>query len=156
MLDGAAFGVVNSTYATPRMMGSVNVEELVDFSHGPELLSAAQVLPESDDELVDVALRGSTTRFGTAILIIDSILPIIFVAGVATRGPNLTISSACRLSMVGRGKPVANCRFVRTWASDPVENNRLLACYRFEEGTSGIAITIKANLSAVVFDMIVS
>lgn len=93
--------VVDWTYATPRMIGNEKVEELVGFSQTPELLSAAQVLPESDDELVDVALRGSTTRFGTAILIIDSILPIIFVAGVATRGPNLTISAACRLSMFG-------------------------------------------------------
>jgi hypothetical protein len=93
--------VFDCTYATPRMIGNVNVEELVGFSHTPELLFAAQVLPESDDELVEVALRGSTTRFGTAILIIDSILPIIFDAGVGTRGPNPTISAAGRLSIFG-------------------------------------------------------
>ena len=83
-------------------MGNVNVEELVGFSHTAELLSGAHVLPESDDELVVVAaLRGSTTRFGTAILIIDSILPIIFDSAAAIRGPNLTIPAACRLSMFG-------------------------------------------------------
>jgi hypothetical protein len=75
---------------------------LIGFSQAAELLFAAQVLEESEDELVVVAaLRGSTTRFGTAILIMDSILPIIFDSAAATRGPNLTISATRRPSMFG-------------------------------------------------------
>ena len=92
------------------MIGSVKVELLVGFSHALELLSAVHVLLESEDELVDVALRASTTRFGTAILITESILPIIFVAGVMTRGPNLTISAARRLSMFGEASLLPICR----------------------------------------------
>lgn len=84
------------------MIGNVNVDWLVGFSHSAELLLAAQVLPPFEDELVVVAaLRGSTTLFGTAILIIDSILPIIFDSAVAIRGPSLTIFAACTLSMFG-------------------------------------------------------
>jgi hypothetical protein len=49
------------------MMGKVKVDWLTGFSHSAELLLAAQVLPPSEDELVVVAaLRGSTTRFGSA------------------------------------------------------------------------------------------
>ena len=101
MLDRIGRGIVVWTYTTPRMMGNVYVPEPSDFSHGPELLPGAQVLEESDDELVVVALRASTTRLDTAKLIIDSILPIIFVAGVATRGPSPTTSAPRRLSMLG-------------------------------------------------------
>jgi hypothetical protein len=99
----------NSTYATPRMIGNVNVDELVGFSHAAELLLGAQVLPPSTDELVVVAaLRGSTTRVGTAILIIDSILPTISDSAAASRGPNLTIFAACRTSMFGEPSPLPN------------------------------------------------
>lgn len=120
--------VFDCTYATPRMIGRVNVELLVGFSHAPELLSDAQVLPESDDELVDVALRGSTTRFGTAILSIESIRPIIFVAGVTTRGPSLIISAACILFMFGEASLLPIVGLARTWAragrrASPWENN---------------------------------
>ena len=76
------------------MMGIVKVDELTGFSHAPELLSAAQVLEESDEEAVDVAaLRASTTRFGTAIFMIDSITPTCSVSAIASavRGPSLTI-----------------------------------------------------------------
>lgn len=80
----------------------MNVEELTGFWQAAELLPAAQVLEEPEDELVVAALRGSTTRFGTAILIIDSILPIIFDSAAAIRGPKPTISAAARrLSMFG-------------------------------------------------------
>lgn len=92
---------LNCTYATPRMIGRVNVDELVGLSHSAELLFAAQVLDEL--ELVVVAaLRGSTTLSGTAILIIASILPIIFDSAGAIRGPSLTIFAASALSMLER------------------------------------------------------
>ena len=114
------------------MIGSVKVELLVGFSHALELLSAAHVLLESDDELVDVALRASTTRFGTAILITESILPIIFVAGVMTRGPNLTISIARRLSMFGEASPLPIVGFEDL--GERARRKQLsLAYYRFEK-----------------------
>ena len=84
------------------MMGIVKVDELTGFSHDPESLLAAQVLEESDDEAVDVAvLRGSTTRFGTAIFMIDSITPTCSVCaiGTAVRAPSLTIF-VCRYSIL--------------------------------------------------------
>jgi hypothetical protein len=74
------------------MMGSVKVDELTGFWHTAELLFAAQVLEESDDEAVVVAaLRGSTTRSGTAMFIIDSIMPTAsaLATGAGIRGPSL-------------------------------------------------------------------
>lgn len=59
------------TYATPRIMGSVKVESPTGFSQA----LAPQLLVASDDEEVESA-RASSTRSGTAMLSIDSILPI--------------------------------------------------------------------------------
>ena len=123
-------------------MGNVNVEELVGFSHTAELLLAEHVLPESDDELVVVAaLRGSTTRFGTAILIIDSILPIIFDSAAAIRGPNLKIPAASGLSMFGK---TSLSPIVGSSGPGKVTVNNCLLRY-VEERTMSIAITIRAN-----------
>lgn len=96
-----ALDILESTYATPRIIGIENAPLLTGFWQILELLPGAQVLPPTDDEVVVAALRGSTTLFGTAILIIDSILPIIFDSAAASRGPSLTISATCRLSMFG-------------------------------------------------------
>jgi hypothetical protein len=64
------------------------------------LLLAAQVLPPFEEELVVVAaLRGSTTLFGTAIFIIDSILPIMFDSAAAIRGASLRIFASSALFM---------------------------------------------------------
>jgi hypothetical protein len=76
------------THATPRMMGIVKVDELTGSSHAfaPHLLEAV------DDEDVDVeSARGTTTRLGTAISIIVSILPTVSGPAIGTRGPSLTI-----------------------------------------------------------------
>jgi hypothetical protein len=91
--------IFNCTYTIPRMIGNVNVDELTDFWHLAEVSLAAQVL---EDELVVVvaALRASTTLSGTARLITDSILPIMFDSAAAIRGPSLLIFAAC-LSMPG-------------------------------------------------------
>jgi hypothetical protein len=65
-------------------MGKVKVVELTDFS---QALTPQLPVDPAEDEVEVAAWRGSTTRFGTAILIIDSILPItcgaltIFAAG---------------------------------------------------------------------------
>ena len=90
----------NQTYATPRIIGIVNVDELTGFSHCAELLPAAHVLPEDELDVV-AALRGSTTLSGTAILIIDSILPIMSRSVAAIRAPSVTILTAS-LSMSKR------------------------------------------------------
>jgi hypothetical protein len=79
---------VRFTHATPRMMGIVKVDELTGSWHafGPQLLVAV------DDEDVDVAAaRASTTRLGTAIFIIASILPRVSGSAAGVRGPSLTI-----------------------------------------------------------------
>lgn len=88
-------------------MGNVNVDELVGFSHTPELLPGAQVLPESDeDEVVVSALRATTTRSGIAKFIIDSILSIGTRAAILMRGPSLGASSKGRVSI---GKNRGSC-----------------------------------------------
>lgn len=73
---------MTGTYATPNTMGKVYVELVMGFSHAfaPQLLAAS----------VEVgSARGSTTRSGTAMFMIDSILPI--ASGVGILGPNLAI-----------------------------------------------------------------
>lgn len=78
-------------------MGKVKVDELTGFSQP----LAPQLLVESDEEAVDVAaLRGSITRFGTAMSIIDSIL----AKTRGTRAVNLTIFAACPVSIMSEAK----------------------------------------------------
>ena len=86
------------------MIGIVNVDELTGFWHLAELSLAEQVLDEDELDVV-AALRGSTTLSGTAILIIDSILPIMFRSAAAIRGPSLSIFAAY-LSMVAEANPL--------------------------------------------------
>jgi len=62
---------IQSTYATPSTIGTVNEEELTGFSQA----FAPHELVDSDEDDVSV-LRASITRFGTAIFGIDSIVPI--------------------------------------------------------------------------------
>jgi len=99
------------TYATPRTIGSVNVDEPTGFSQAAELLLAAQVLEESEDEavvveseeLVVVADGGlRATRLGSAKSIIESIPSIGSGSAVGIRGPNLTILGNCLVSILGR------------------------------------------------------
>jgi hypothetical protein len=85
----------------------VKVDELVGLSHTPVVLSGAQVLVESDEEVVS-ALRAFTTRFGIAKSIIDPILPIGSESGIGMRGPNLGISANFRTSMLGRKQILVN------------------------------------------------
>jgi hypothetical protein len=61
----------------------VNVDEPTGFSHALEL--------SPDGHELVAALCLSTTRFGTAMLIIDSIRPIIFDPTRGIRGPSLAI-----------------------------------------------------------------
>lgn len=112
LLDSLEF-----TYATPSTMGNVNVELLTGFWQRLELLPGAQVLPPSDDEVVVAALRGSTTRSGIAILIIDSIFPIIFDSAAAIRGPRLRIPAACRLYMFGAASLLPIVGLLMIWPS---------------------------------------
>ena len=81
------------TYATPRMMGRVKVDEVTGFSHalGPQLLVAS-----ADEDVVVAAERGSMARSGMAMFAIDSILPTF----CGTRAINLTISTASPFSML--------------------------------------------------------
>jgi len=71
------------TYATPRTIGRVKVDELTGCSQA----LAPQLLVESVEDDVVVAVRASITRSGTAMFIIVSILPTICGA----RAVNLTI-----------------------------------------------------------------
>lgn len=59
--------------------------------------------------VVDGSLRGSRTRFGTSMFIIESMIPMMsgVAVGAGTRGPSLRIWCKCRCSMVVVGKPVA-------------------------------------------------
>ena len=79
---------VRFTHTTPRMMGIVKVDELTGSWHA----FAPQLPVAVDDEDVDVAAaRASTTRLGTAIFIIASILPRVSGSATGTRGRSLTI-----------------------------------------------------------------
>ena len=80
-------------------MGNVNVELLTGFSQRLESEFALQEVAEAvEEEVVVESCRGSTTRFGTAIFMIDSILPSGSVTGI--RGPNMTGCAARRLSIL--------------------------------------------------------
>lgn len=79
-------------------MGIVNEEPLTDVSQefAPQLPVASE-----EDDVVEAALRGSTTRSGTTIFNIGSIVPSAsgLAAGIGTRGPSLTIfrTSICSI-----------------------------------------------------------
>jgi hypothetical protein len=101
---------VRSTHATPRIMGIVKVDELTGSWHA----FAPQLPVAVDDEDVDVAAaRASTTRLGTTIFIIASILPRVSGSAIGTRGPNLTIFA--------RGKSIwseASSLVASRWSND--------------------------------------
>jgi hypothetical protein len=85
------------------MMGMVKVDVLTGFSQllAPQLL----VVESAEEDVVVDALRGSITRSGTAMFIIDSILPKICGA----RAVNLTIFAGCSFSiMTDAGNLVAD------------------------------------------------
>jgi hypothetical protein len=92
------------------MMGIVKVDELTGSWHA----FAPQLPVAVDDEDVDVAAaRASTTRLGTVISIIASILPTVSGSATETRGPNLTIFA--------RGKSIwseASNLVARFWSAD--------------------------------------
>jgi hypothetical protein len=75
-------------------MGKVKVDEVTGFSQA----LSPQLLVDSEEDVVVDAERGSTTRFGTAMFIIDSILP----TTCGTRA--LTIFAGCSSSMLVGGK----------------------------------------------------